>query len=217
MVRNIVIIGWGQIADLLCEFPEVVGYIKGDNLEDILEQGSGRVIGKVNPEFHQGVIGIGKSDYKVESSRSWLERGYKLGRLTHSSAYVSPKAKIGEGSVVMPLAFVDGESTIGRCSIIGPQCALRVASVGNYCHLAIQSKVLPDAILEDYVFLGAGSVVLEGKKVGFSSVIGASATVSKDIPPRHIYLEKSKNPILKEISFSYPLTQREKADRRPRG
>lgn len=216
MVRNIVVIGWGQIADLLCEFPEVVGYVQGGNLEEIISLESRKVIGRVNPDFHLGVIGIGKSSYKLESSTAWLARGYRLGKLVHSSAYVSPRAKIGEGSVVMPLAFIDGASTVGRCSIIGPQCAVRVASIGNYCHLAIQSKVLPKATIEDCVFLGAGSTVLEGVMVCNSSVLGASATASKDIPSKHLYIERSRDPILREIQISYPLTEREKLERKLR-
>ncbi len=212
MVRNIVVIGWGQIADLLCESPNVLGYTNGDNLEEIIDVETRQVIGKVNPDFHLGVIGIGKSEYKVERSRQWCERGYRLGNLVHPSAYVSPRAHIGDGSVVMPLAFVDDKSVIGICSIIGPQCALRVATIGNYCHMAIQSKVLPNAIIEDYVFLGAGSVILENKRVGRSSVIGANSTVSKDIPSNHIYIEKSKEQELREISQAYPLTKLEKEE-----
>lgn len=212
MPKNIVIIGWGQIAEFLCEFPNVVGYVKAENLEDIIDVETGSVVEKVDPAFHLGVIGIGKSEYKVLRSSQWLERGYKLGRLIHPSAYVSPKAKIGDGSVIMPLAFVDNRSVIGKCSIIGPQSALRVATVGDYCHLTIQVKVLPNAIIEDYAFIGSGAVILENKRVGASSVIGANSTVSIDIPAGHIYLEKSKEPYLRKIDHAYPLTHQEKEE-----
>jgi len=212
MVKNIVIIGWGQIADLLCEHPNVVGYVQGDNLEEIIDVNTRQVIGKVDPTRHLGVIGIGKSEYKEASSNQWLEKGYKLGILIHPTAYVSPKAQIGAGSVVMPLAFVDDKSTIGRCSIIGPQSALRVATVGNYCHLTIQTKILPNAKIEDYAFIGSGAVVLENKTVGKSSVIGANSTVSFDIPAGHIYYGKSKEACLRKIDKAYPLTHREKEE-----
>lgn len=212
MSKNIVVIGWGQIAELLCEHPDVVGYVKAENLEEIINAETGQVVGGVNPNFHLGVIGIGKSKYKVLRSNQWLERGYKLGKLIHPSAYVSPKAQIGDGSVVMPLAFVDDKSVVGNCSIIGPQSALRVATVGNYCHVTIQAKVLPNAVLEDYVFIDSGAVILENKKVGMSSVIGANSNVSRDIPPRHIYLEKSREPYLRRNDKAYPLTHQEKEE-----
>lgn len=212
MSKNIVVIGWGQIAEVLCEHPDVVGYVKAEKLEEIINAETGQVVGTVNPDFHLGVIGIGKSEYKVLRSNQWLERGYKLGKLVHPSAYVSPKAQIGDGSVIMPLAFVDNKSVVGNCTIIGPQSALRVATVGNYCHVTIQVKVLPNAVLEDYVFVGSGAVILENKKVGMSSVVGANSTVSEDIPPKHIYLEKCTEPCLRRIDKAYPLTHREKEE-----
>jgi len=210
MPKNIVVIGWGLIADLLCEHPDVVGYVKADDLEKIIDANTKKVIAHVDPEFHRGVIGIGKCEYKELRSKQWLAKGYKLSTLIHPTAYVSPKAQIGEGSVVMPLAFIDDKSVVGRCSIIGPQSALRVATVGNYCHLAIQTKILPKAKIEDYVFIGTGAVILENKVVGTASVVGANSTVSSDIPANHIYIEKMKGDYLRKLDRTYPLTCKEK-------
>ena len=210
MVKNIVIIGWGQIAELLCEHEDVVGFVKGDNLEEIIDVNTKLVIEKINPDFHLGVIGIGKNKYKEVRSNQWLEKGYRLGVLIHPTSYVSPKARIGEGSVIMPLAFIDDKSIVGRCSIIGPQSALRVATIGDYCHLTIQTKILPNAKIEDYAFIGSGAVVLENKKVGMSAVVGANATVYFDIPPEHLYIERSKDYKLEKIKKDYPLTHEEK-------
>ena len=208
MVRSIVIIGWGQIADLLCEHPDVVGYVRQD-LERIIDAKTGRIVGRVDPDFHVGVIGIGKSTYKERRSKQWLARGCKLGTLIHPTAYVSPKAQIGKGSVVMPLAFVDDKSRIGRCTIVGPQSALRVASVGNYCHLAIQVKVLPYSKIRDYVFVGSGSTILENIVVGQFSVVGAGSTVATNIPPRHKYIQEAYAGVT-EIRSTYPMTHKEK-------
>lgn len=210
MDKNIVVIGWGQIAESLCEYPNVEGYVRAGNLEEIIESNTKEVIAHVDQEFHLGVIGIGKSTYKELRSKQWLDKGYKLGTLIHPTAYVSPKAQIGEGSVIMQFAFVDDKSVIGKCSIIGPQSALRAAEIGNYCHLAIQTKILSNAKIEDYVFIGSGAVVLENKTIGVYSVVGANSTVSLDIPPRHIYIEKSKKSYLRKIDRVYPLTNEEK-------
>jgi acetyltransferase-like isoleucine patch superfamily enzyme len=210
LVKNIVVIGWGQIAELLCEHENVVGYVNAENFDNIIDVNTGKIVRKVNPNTDFGVIGIGKSYYKELRSNQWIGRGYKLGVLIHPTAYVSPNAKIDEGSVVMPLAFVDDKSSVGKCSIVGPQSALRVATVGNYCHLSIQTKILPHSKIEDYVFIGSGAAILEHIVVGKSSIIGANSTVSKNIPSNHIYLEKVKNVYLRENTISYPLTEEEK-------
>ena len=41
-------------------------------------------------------------------------------------------------------------------------------------------------IIEDNVFIGAGSKVMKGVKIGKNSVIGAGSIVSRDIPPNSI-------------------------------
>jgi acetyltransferase-like isoleucine patch superfamily enzyme len=210
MKKHIVIIGWGEIAELLCEFPNVIGYVKADNLDEIVCHSTKKTIAKFDPKIHVGVIGIGKAEYKELRARQWADMGYRFGTLVHPSAYVSPNALIGEGSVVMPLAFVDNKSVIGHCSIIGPQSALRIATIGDYCHLTLQTKILPHARLEDKVFIGSGATVLEDRFIGEGAAIGANTVVSKDVPAHHLYVENSSQKILKRIYTTYPLTTEEK-------
>lgn len=210
MVKKLVVLGWGIIADLLCSFPNVIGYVKLNDFETVYSSKTRKKICRVGKNL-DGIIGIGKNTYKEEMARAWEEAGYSLGKLVHPLAYIHSDARLGKGSVVMPLAFIDDKSKIGECTIIGPQSAVRVGSIGNFCHLSIQSKVLPSSCLEDYVTLEAGAIVLENRIVGKGSVIGANAVVTKNILPYHRYtLNISKNYNLRPIRYNYPLTAKEK-------
>jgi acetyltransferase-like isoleucine patch superfamily enzyme len=42
-------------------------------------------------------------------------------------------------------------------------------------------------VIEDNVFIGAGSYVLKGVRIGENSVIGAGSVVIKSVPPNTIY------------------------------
>ena len=42
-------------------------------------------------------------------------------------------------------------------------------------------------VIEDYVWIGANSIVLKGVHIGYGAVIGAGSVVTKDVPPLTIY------------------------------
>lgn len=41
-------------------------------------------------------------------------------------------------------------------------------------------------VIEDHVWIGAGSIILPGVRVGSASVIAAGAVVTRDVPPRSL-------------------------------
>lgn len=83
-----------------------------------------------------------------------------------------------------------GENTmIDMGTIIGSK-----AKIGDSCHVGANSVIAgvlepessKEVIIEDNVFIGANSVVLEGIKIGHNSIIGAMTLVNKDIPPNSL-------------------------------
>ncbi len=209
--KGIVVIGQGKISRSISKFPGVIGYVKIDEMKKVLSPDNSEYLFDVDPENHFGVIGIGKTIYKEIRSKEWKDLGYKLGVLIHPSSFVDERALIGEGSVIWPLCYIDDGSTIGECTTIGPQCAVRGAKIGNYCHLTIQNKILPESSLEDFVFLGAGATILEKVSIGKGSVVGANSTVLKNIPERMIYYEKKEGRTKNIVEgLYYPLTDLEK-------
>jgi carbonic anhydrase/acetyltransferase-like protein (isoleucine patch superfamily) len=54
---------------------------------------------------------------------------------------------------------------IGNSVTVGHRAILHACTVGNCCLIGMGAIVMDDAILEDYVMLGAGSLVPSGKKL----------------------------------------------------
>jgi acetyltransferase-like isoleucine patch superfamily enzyme len=73
---------------------------------------------------------------------------------------------------------------IGRCVDIGPQVFIgtgthQIDPLGD--HSAGQGKNL-DIIIDDGVWLGAGSLILPGVTIGRKAVVAAGAVVTKNVP-----------------------------------
>ena len=55
--------------------------------------------------------------------------------------------------------------TIGKCVTIGHKAVVHACTVGDYCLIGIGAIILDDAVLENYVMLGAGALVPPGKRL----------------------------------------------------
>ena len=101
----------------------------------------------------------------------------------HPSALISPRAVIGEGTVVMHGAVVQS------CARVGKHCIVNTgASVDHDCQLSDYVHIAPHATLSGNVQVGEGSrvgvgaVVKQGIRIGAWCTIGAGAVVVRDVP-----------------------------------
>ncbi|MFC7582022.1 sugar O-acetyltransferase [Schaalia naturae] len=83
------------------------------------------------------------------------------------------------------ISFVDDvDIRIGDGVMIAPNVTL--TTTGHPIHPSLREDFrrfsLP-IVLEDRVWIGANAVILPGVRIGYGSVVGAGAVVSRDIPP----------------------------------
>ncbi|MGZ8192438.1 MAG: gamma carbonic anhydrase family protein [Methylobacter sp.] len=72
--------------------------------------------------------------------------------------------------------------TIGKGVTIGHRAVVHACTIGNYCLIGIGAIILDDAVLEDYVMLGAGALVPPGKKLnGGYLYIGSPARQARPL------------------------------------
>lgn len=126
------------------------------------------------------IVSIGKCDVR----RRVVERlNCSFATAIHSSAVVSPSAKIGEGSVVMQGAVVQADAQIGKHCIVNTNASVdHECVVEDFVHIAPGSTISGNVHIGSGTWLGVGSTVIQGVKIGKNCFIGAGSVIVKDVP-----------------------------------
>lgn len=99
--------------------------------------------------------------------------------------------KIGHSSFVnsFTVLYGHGDLTIGNGCLIGPQVCIVPVNYGfqdRDVSLRLQAPSLKGISIEDDVWIGAGSTILDGCNIGKGAIIGAGAVVTKSVDPYSI-------------------------------
>lgn len=156
-----------------------VDYVVDDNPE--ITELLGYEVRRNTGKYDEAIISIGSAQVRKMLVESLDVKTYPIA--IHPSAIVSPRAKLGEGTVVMHGAIVQ------TCVEAGKHCIINTgASVDHDCKLGDYVHIAPQAILSGAVevgdgsWIGAGAVVKQCIKIGSNCMIGAGAVVVKDVP-----------------------------------
>lgn len=102
--------------------------------------------------------------------------------VVHDRAVVGPQTLMGEGCIVLGLAYISSSVTLGSHVQVNYQ-----VSIGHDCVIEDFVTVLPGANVGGTVTLGKGVIVgsnatiLQGLTIGADAVLGAGAVVRHDV------------------------------------
>ena len=114
-------------------------------------------------------------------------RGYILPIVISPRAYISKKAVIGKGSIIMHDVIINSFSKIGKNCIINNKSLIEHSSViGNHTHISTGVIINGDCEVGNNSFIGSGSVIKEGTYIGNNCVVGMGQIIKKDIKDNQI-------------------------------
>ncbi|WP_413307809.1 acetyltransferase [Bacillus sp. 1P10SD] len=116
--------------------------------------------------FHD--LGLSKNDYLT---------------LVHPTAYISPDAKVGQGTIIMPKSVINSDAVIGDHCIINTGSVVEHDSMlEDFVHLCPNSTIAGTVSMGEGACLGTGGTIIPNKRIGEWTMIGAGATVVNDLP-----------------------------------
>lgn len=215
-MKNIVIIGAGgvgrEVSLIIQQINELeqtwnlLGFIDDntDNWGKVINGNS--VIGGIDSlEFlsNDTYIVIAIANYEVKKNIvNKINNKFKFATIVHPKVWIHDYMTVGEGTIIYEGAILTANIEIGNHVIISPKCGVGHDSIiKDYVSLLWNVNVSGNDLIEEGVMMGSGSTVIQGKKIGKGSIIGAGAVVVNDIesfstavgvPAKVIKSDKSK-------------------------
>ena len=176
MTRELVVIGAGSHASVVIDIIEQVGKDRIVGLLDDTKTGEYdgyKILGTtailqelVHLHTEYFIVAIGDNETRRTLYQKALH--WRLIPLTiiHPSAQISPKAIIGEGTVMMPNVVVNAHAEIGDNIILNTGC-----TVDHHCVVHNHAHLAPGVHLAGNVSVAQGALVGIGKSVRPNSMI----------------------------------------------
>ena len=130
-------------------------------------------IEKLYPEYKLLLVTIGNNKLREELYKRADTVGYTFPNIIAPSAYVSPRATIGTGVIILNNAVVQNNAKIGNGCILNPGVeAHHDSSIGSYCLVYTNSVVRSLTSVGNRVWIGSTATVSTSAIVPDDTTIG---------------------------------------------
>jgi sugar O-acyltransferase (sialic acid O-acetyltransferase NeuD family) len=196
MSRRIVVIGGGEHARVVIEAiragstaQELLGFVDPESCEETTRRlDVPRLGGEEVLLHHRGAFGIlGFAALETRSSRedavqrlTPLLSGWAV--VVHASAWVSPTATVGEGTVIMAGAVVQTGALIGAHCVVNTGAIVEHdVMLGEHAQLAPGATLGGAVRIGPQAYIGLGAAVRDHISVGAGATVGMGAVVVRDV------------------------------------
>jgi sugar O-acyltransferase (sialic acid O-acetyltransferase NeuD family) len=200
---DLILIGAGGHARSCIDVIEQEGKFRIAGLVGLAEEVGSRVLGydvigtdadldELATRFKYALITVGQiasSEDRIHIFDFSVKAGFALPTIIAPSAYVSPHATIGAGSIIMHAAIINADAVVGRNCIINSRALIEHGSqVADHCHVSTGAILNGNTSIGISSFIGSGATIKEGVSVGSRSRVGMGLSLRHDLSENSLFL-----------------------------
>lgn len=130
------------------------------------------------------IIAIGDNGTRRGFADQVEGAGFELINAVHPSANLAHNVTLGRNVVICAGALVCAHCQIGDSAILNTGCIIdHETMVGTAAHICPGSRIAGRVTIESGAFIGIGATVLQCLRIGYDSIIGGGAVVTRDVDP----------------------------------
>ena len=193
-MKKIILIGAGghcvsciDVIEMQRKF-KIAGLIDDDKkilLHDYKVIGNDNKLKKFSRRIQYALITIGhikNSKIRENLFKKVLNYGFKFPTIVSPLSYVSKRATIGEGTIVMHGSIINAGAKIGKNCIINNKTLIEHdVVVEDNCHLSTGSTVNGGVTIKKNSFIGSCSVIKQNIKIGKNCFVNANLFIEKNL------------------------------------
>lgn len=127
-------------------------------------------------------VGSAKLRKEIIDKLKRLNSDIRFATLIDPSVIMSNLVQIGEGSIICAGTILTVNAYIGNHVIINLDCTIgHDAELKEFVTLYPSVNISGNVVIDGYTEIGTGSQIIQGKKVGLNTIIGAGSVVVFDI------------------------------------
>lgn len=128
------------------------------------------------------IVGIGDNNARRRHFETLHRRGERFAVACHPAAVLAPSVEVGGGTVICAGVIVNTGAVIGANVILNTGATIdHHNQIADHAHIAPGVHLGGEVSVGEGALIGLGATVLPRRRVGMSSVAGASACVTRSV------------------------------------